>query len=147
MLSEHAAHTTIPILQTSEIIRKLLLFLEKNFFDVMHTLHIIHSIRAVTIILVSLTALTSCTQRQWRHAQGAAWGTSYHITYFSNRVLDDSVVAVMRNVELSLSPFEPASNISLSTEAIQTLQIVTCNAYLHVPWKFGSVRTDASTRQ
>lgn len=112
MLSEHAAHTIIPILQTSEIIRKLLLFLEKNFFDVMHTLHIIHSIRAVTIILVSLTALTSCTQRQWRHAQGAAWGTSYHITYFSNRVLDDSVVAVMRNVELSLSPFEPASNIS-----------------------------------
>lgn len=112
MLSKHAAHTTIPILQTSEIIRKLLLFLEKNFFDVMHTLHIIHSIRAVTIILVSLTALTSCTQRQWRHAQGAAWGTSYHITYFSNRVLDDSVVAVMRNVELSLSPFEPASNIS-----------------------------------
>lgn len=79
----------------------------------MHTRYIRHATHALTIVLASVIVLASCThQRQWRQAQGAAWGTSYHITYFGDQALDDSVVAVMRNVELSLSPFEPASNIS-----------------------------------
>ena len=67
----------------------------------------------VFLAVLSINILASCTQqKQWRHAEGAAWGTSYHITYYGSAALDDSVVAVMRGVELSLSPFEPASNIS-----------------------------------
>ncbi len=85
----------------------------------MHTRYIKHALRGMNAILVaaiifaSVVTFSSCNSRsQWRYAQGAAWGTSYHITYYGDRALDDSVVAVMRNVELSLSPFEPASNIS-----------------------------------
>ena len=84
-----------------------------KFSAYMHTHYIKHTFHAVAVVLVSAMVFTSCTsQNQWRRAQGAAWGTSYHITYYGDRALDDSVVAVMRNVELSLSPFEPASNIS-----------------------------------
>lgn len=79
----------------------------------MHTNYIKHALRTVAVVLVSAMVFASCTsQNQWRRAQGAAWGTSYHITYYGDRALDDSVVAVMRDVEMSLSPFEPASNIS-----------------------------------
>lgn len=72
-----------------------------------------NAILVAAITFASVVTFSSCNSRsQWRYAQGAAWGTSYHITYYGDRALDDSVVAVMRNVELSLSPFEPASNIS-----------------------------------
>lgn len=54
----------------------------------------------------------SCARPQWREAGGAAWGTTFTIKYYGDRNLDDSVVAVMRQVELSLSMFEPLSNIS-----------------------------------
>lgn len=79
----------------------------------MNSRYIRYTIQTTIIVLMSVIILASCAhQNQWRRAQGAAWGTSYHITYFGDRALDDSVVSVMRNVELSLSPFEPASNIS-----------------------------------
>lgn len=57
--------------------------------------------------------LFSCSRSgEWRSAGGAAWGTTYHITYLSSRDLSDSVVAVMRGVELAVSTFEPQSVIS-----------------------------------
>jgi len=58
-------------------------------------------------------ALCSCGGRQqWQRDEGAAWGTVYHIAYRAPHPLHDSVCAVMRAVELSVSPFEPASAIS-----------------------------------
>lgn len=84
-----------------------------NFSTYMHIHYIKHTLHAVAVVIVSAMAFASCTyQNQWHRAQGAAWGTSYHITYYGDRALDDSVVAIMRSVELSLSPFEPTSNIS-----------------------------------
>ena len=71
-----------------------------KFSAYMHTHYIKHTFHAVAVVLVSAMVFTSCTsQNQWRRAQGAAWGTSYHITYYGDRALDDSVVAVMRNVQ------------------------------------------------
>ena len=48
----------------------------------------------------------------YRQFSGSVWHTVYHITYKSDRQLDDSILAVMRRVELSLSPFDSASVIS-----------------------------------
>lgn len=45
-------------------------------------------------------------------AEGAVWNTTYHITYRSDRDLHDSIMAVMKQVESSLSPFAESSVIS-----------------------------------
>ena len=59
-----------------------------------------------------LTALTGCDGNKWRSAEGAVWATSYHITYHGPKELHDSIIAVMKDVEMSLSPFNEASAIS-----------------------------------
>lgn len=57
--------------------------------------------------------LSACSNStEWRSVEGATWGTTYHITYCADKSLDDSIVAVMRAVELEVSPFEPASVIA-----------------------------------
>lgn len=48
----------------------------------------------------------------WRYASGSTWGTVYHIKYRAGADLSDSVTAVMRAVDMSLSPFEKASVVS-----------------------------------
>jgi thiamine biosynthesis lipoprotein len=58
-------------------------------------------------------ATTACGSRgDYRDAQGAVWSTTYHITYRSDRDLGDSIMAAMRQVEQSLSPFVENSVIS-----------------------------------
>lgn len=58
-------------------------------------------------------ALWSCQgDGDYRRAAGAVWGTTYHITYRSDRALDDSILAEMRRVELSLSMFDSLSVVS-----------------------------------
>ena len=65
------------------------------------------------LLLCVLPLLASCAHEpQWQRDEGMAWGTTYHITYAAPASLHDSVRAVMRAVELSVSPFEPASRIS-----------------------------------
>ena len=55
----------------------------------------------------------SCSKpAEYRLCEGATWGTTYHITYSSDRILDDSIRAVMSQVEMSLSPFADSSLIS-----------------------------------
>ncbi|MDO4319518.1 MAG: FAD:protein FMN transferase [Bacteroidales bacterium] len=61
---------------------------------------------------MSAAVLYGCGQSQYRRTAGAVWGTTYHITYKSDRNLDDSVVAEMRRVELSLSAFDATSTVS-----------------------------------
>ncbi len=56
--------------------------------------------------------LSSCRREEYRTLEGAVWGTVYHITYRADRDLSDSVTAMMRRVELSLSMFDPASTVS-----------------------------------
>lgn len=59
-----------------------------------------------------LAAACSGPAPQWRKASGAVWHTLYSVTYLSDRQLDDSIVATLRAVELSLSPFNPESTVS-----------------------------------
>lgn len=49
---------------------------------------------------------------RYRNASGEVWHTMYSVTYRSDRDLHDSIRYVMRDVELSLSVFEPASVVS-----------------------------------
>lgn len=53
-----------------------------------------------------------CDRRQFRTSEGGVWNTTYRIVYQSDRTLDDSIIAVMRQVEMSLSPFNDSSLIS-----------------------------------
>lgn len=48
----------------------------------------------------------------WQYASGNTWGTLYHIKYRASGDLSDSITAVMRAVDMSLSPFEKASVVS-----------------------------------
>lgn len=55
----------------------------------------------------------SCdTRKPFRSAEGMVWNTLYHITYASNVSLDDSIQAVMKRVEMSLSAFNDSSVVS-----------------------------------
>lgn len=69
--------------------------------------------RLLAATVATVLALASCSRApKWQHDEGAAWGTLYHISYRAPHSLHDSVRAVMRAVELSVSPFEPDSRIS-----------------------------------
>jgi len=70
-------------------------------------------LRILTTISAIALILSGCTKpATFRQATGAAWGTIYHITYKAGRELGDSIVAEMRQVEMSLSMFDPTSRIS-----------------------------------
>jgi len=47
---------------------------------------------------------------------GIVWNTEYNITYSADRLLDDSIAAVFRKVELSVSPFNKASLVTAVNE-------------------------------
>lgn len=65
----------------------------------------------LSIILLYLVS-TSCSDGSYRKCEGAIWATTYHITYKSNRVLDDSILSVLQRVEMSLSPFADNSLVT-----------------------------------
>ncbi len=69
-----------------------------------------HSVVAFFLLCVLLCGCGRAPS--WRYASGATWGTVYHIKYLSDRDLSDSITAVMRAVDMSLSPFEKASVVS-----------------------------------
>lgn len=58
--------------------------------------------------------LTSCLggEDRYRKFEGSVWATTFHVTYHSDKVLDDSIHAVMMQVERSLSPFDSESLVS-----------------------------------
>ncbi len=62
-----------------------------------------------------LTLLNGCDRLRsnYRTLQGGVWNTVYNITYNSPADLTDSILTVMRQVELSLSPFCDSSLITL----------------------------------
>ena len=88
------------------------------------------SLRTAPIAFLAVVAAAmlagGCSRNQWRMAEGMAWGTLYHIAYEAPCDLHDSIRATMRSVELSVSPFEPASRIS----AINSGQTDTLDAML-----------------
>lgn len=71
-------------------------------------------LRFVFFAVVSLLLVSCLGYRPSRYhkCEGAVWATSYHIVYNSPKMLDDSIIAVMSRVEMSLSPFEATSLVS-----------------------------------
>lgn len=69
-------------------------------------------ILAMPLIYALLLTFASCDNKIYNNS-GAVWGTTYSITYTSDRDLTDSVIAVMRQVEDELSMFAPSSTVSL----------------------------------
>lgn len=73
----------------------------------------IKEMRYFLILCVVLLTLSGCENRAtWRTADGAVWATTYHITYLADSELHDSIIAVMAQVEQSLSPFDSESLVS-----------------------------------
>lgn len=68
----------------------------------------------VLVAVVATIALGACSGRYdgYRRFEGSVWATTFHITYKSDRMLDDSIHAVMMEVERSLSPFSDSSLIT-----------------------------------
>ncbi|MDE7473334.1 MAG: FAD:protein FMN transferase [Muribaculaceae bacterium] len=69
--------------------------------------------KVIAPMAVMLSGLFSCRREpQQVNIDGAVWNTTYSIKYCGDASLVDSIHAVMRDVELSLSPFNPGSVIS-----------------------------------
>ncbi len=67
---------------------------------------------AVTLAVFS-AFMTSCdASKTFRYASGATWGTVYHIKYLSDIDLSDSILSVMKQVDMSLSPYQKGSQVS-----------------------------------
>ncbi len=63
-----------------------------------------------------MSGLMSCDgRRSYRSAEGVMWNTVYHVTYEADRDLHDSIVAEMKRVERSLSPFDKSRSSHAST--------------------------------
>ena len=72
-----------------------------------------HLVRIVPLLIAMAAFLSGCSGgAQWHRAEGSVWNTLYSIEYRSDRQLDDSIQMVMRQVELSLSAFNPESTVS-----------------------------------
>lgn len=65
---------------------------------------------AVAVVMATLAACGS--RGEYRSVEGGVWNTVYHITYCGDRDLSDSIVTVMKRVEMSLSPFNDSSIVS-----------------------------------
>lgn len=74
------------------------------------------SVHILIAIIMALAAASCSDSTPYRKCEGAVWATTYHITYRSSRMLDDSIIAVMQKVEMSLSPFADSSLISRINE-------------------------------
>lgn len=71
------------------------------------------SILTLAVIAFLSMAFVGCDSRKpYRMCDGIVWATTYKITYASNAVLDDSVQKVLKEVDNSVSTFNPRSIIS-----------------------------------
>lgn len=69
--------------------------------------------RKYLYLFTIISLLVSCNQpASYRSSHGGVWNTTFNIVYRSDRNLDDSIRAVMKQVEMSLSPFNDSSLIS-----------------------------------
>lgn len=65
------------------------------------------------VAIIACLALAGCRPApSVRRCSGSVWSTTYSITYIGRDNLDDSILAVMKRVEQSLSPFADSSMIS-----------------------------------
>lgn len=91
----------------------------------------------VFLALLLSGIMSGCyTRDTYRKCEGVIWATTFHVTYSSDRMLDDSILEVMHLVENSLSPFDENSlvtNINLNrTKLTDTLFRRIFNASIQV---------------
>lgn len=68
---------------------------------------------SVAILLLFSLIWGGCSrQADYQVSEGGVWNTTFRIVYRCNRPLGDSIRAVMKQVEMSLSPFNDSSTIS-----------------------------------
>lgn len=61
------------------------------------------------------TGLIGCQRNYsvpYLYDEGLVWNTAYHINYQSEQPLTDSILAIFKEIDLSLSPFNPESVVS-----------------------------------
>lgn len=68
--------------------------------------------RYFLLIIAATFLMTACSRKEYRYAEGIAWNTGYHITYESVEDLSDSIIAVLNEIDASLSPFNEQSTVS-----------------------------------
>lgn len=68
---------------------------------------------AAIIVAMCMAACTGFGNAPYQKCEGSVWATTYHITYRSHKPLHDSIIHVMKQVEMSLSPFADSSTVSL----------------------------------
>ncbi len=66
----------------------------------------------VCVIAAILMLSCSCGRGRVWEQSGMVWNTTYHITWTSANDCSDSILPVMKQVEMSLSPFNAGSDIS-----------------------------------
>ena len=66
----------------------------------------------ICILVATAATFSSCTQKKYLSDAGVVWNTTYTVLYEADGSLSDSIRNVMRQVELSLSPFNSASLIT-----------------------------------
>ena len=71
-----------------------------------------HPILISALIFITLMTTGCGGRKEWRRDSGGVWNTVYNITYLSDLDMTDSINAIFRCVELSLSPFNDRSLIS-----------------------------------
>ncbi|MDE5704947.1 FAD:protein FMN transferase [Muribaculum sp.] len=73
------------------------------------------TLSSLTLAVITLFswAFVGCNSpKPYRTCEGIIWSTTYHVTYASNALLDDSIRTVMQQVDHSVSAFNPRSIIS-----------------------------------
>ncbi len=98
-------------------------------------------------LIIGTIILTAwgCDSRRWHSVEGCVWATTYHVTYRGGHDLSDSILATMKRVEKSLSPFDKGSVISLinrnESDHCDSLVSVVTEASRHV-WAISGGKFD-----
>lgn len=66
----------------------------------------------MSVVCVGLSLVSCRKDGGYRQCSGVVWTTAYSIVYESETDMSDSIIAVMRRVEKSLSPFDSVSVVS-----------------------------------
>lgn len=69
---------------------------------------------ALLLTIFSAALISGCSggTKDYRREEGMVWNTVYHITYQSDKDLNDSILEIFNQIDRSLSPFNPSSTIS-----------------------------------
>lgn len=70
------------------------------------------SLMAAVTASIAVLLASCCNSGQYIYHEGIVWNTAFHITYQSDRNLNDSILSALRQVENSVSVFKPGSVVS-----------------------------------